>query len=143
MTTVIPIVALTSAAFMSGVLWLVQIVHYPLLGEVSDAAIREISSRHQKLITRVVGPIMVIEAVSSLFVLVLHPNQGLYLVFAAMALLVVAILVTMLQAIPLHSQIAKGNSHLIPRLIRINWARTTAWSLRIPLGILIVHKAFP
>ena len=42
-------------AFMAGVLWLVQIVHYPLLGAVSGNEATDIAIRHQTLITRSLG----------------------------------------------------------------------------------------
>ena len=133
--------ALTTAAFMAGVLWLVQIVHYPLLGAVSDDEVTDIALRHQTLISRVVGPVMILEALSSGLILVAGPADSKIAGFIGLALLSVAIVVTVFRAVPLHARIARGQSHVIPDLIRINWIRTVAWTLRIPIGALVVHQS--
>ena len=140
MIPVLALIALTTAAFMAGVLWVIQIVHYPLLGEVPDASVARVALRHQRLITRVVGPTMVIEAVSSLLVLLLVPQSLFFMALMSFSFLLLAVGVTVFQAVPLHSRIAHGTSRLIPRLIHINWTRTVAWSLRIPCGALIVYQ---
>ena len=75
MTPLLALVALAAASFMAGVLWVIQIVHYPLLGEVPDASIARVALRHQSLITRVVGPIMIVEVISSLLLLVIVPQN--------------------------------------------------------------------
>ena len=140
MMPLLALVALAAASFMAGVLWVIQIVHYPLLGEVPDASIARVALRHQSLITRVVGPTMIVEVISSLLLLVIVPQNLFFVAFVPFILLLIAVGVTIFQAVPLHSRIAQGMSHLIPRLIQINWARTIAWSLRIPCGALIVYQ---
>jgi uncharacterized membrane protein len=84
---VLALIALTTASFMAGVLWVIQIVHYPLLGEVPDASVARVALRHQRLITRVVGPTMVIEAVSSLLVLLLVPQSLFFMALMAFSFL--------------------------------------------------------
>ncbi|MFL2986997.1 MAG: hypothetical protein ACJZ57_07125 [Candidatus Poriferisodalaceae bacterium] len=140
MSPLVALVALATASFMAGVLWVIQIVHYPLLDEVPDSSIERVALRHQRLITRVVGPTMIVEAISSLWILLLVPESLFYLALASFTLLLIAVGVTIFQAVPLHSRIAQGTSHLIPRLIQINWPRTVAWSLRIPCGALLVYQ---
>ena len=139
MESLIALVSVTSAAFMAGVLWIIQVVHYPLLGEVPVKSIIEISRRHQNLIIRVVGPVMVIEAASSAATLLVVPS-ALPIAFINLFFLAVAVYVTMFHAVPLHAKIGRGNSELIPGLIKVNWIRTAAWSIRIPLGVLLVTQ---
>ena len=140
MESLIALVSVTSAAFMAGGLWIIQVVHYPLLGEVPVKSIIEISRRHQNLIIRVVGPVMVIEAASSAATLLVVPSSALPIAFINLFFLAVAVYVTMFHAVPLHAKIGRGNSELIPGLIKVNWIRTAAWSIRIPLGVLLVTQ---
>ena len=140
MTPLLALIALAAASFMAGVLWVIQIVHYPLLGAVPDASIARVALRHQSLITRVVGPTMTVEVISSLLLLLIVPQSLSIMALVPFVLLLIAVGVTIFQAVPLHSRIAQGMSHLIPRLIQINWARTITWSLRIPCGALIVYQ---
>ena len=76
MTSSLALIALATAAFMAGVLWVIQVVHYPLLEEVADDSITRIATKHQGLITWVVAPIMVIEATSSFLLLLQWPTEA-------------------------------------------------------------------
>ncbi|MDE0846911.1 MAG: hypothetical protein ACJ05G_10535 [Actinomycetota bacterium] len=140
MESLIVLASVTSAAFMAGVLWIIQVVHYPLLREVPVKSIVEISHRHQSLIIRVVGPVMVIEAASSALAFLVVPSDALPIAFISFCFLAVAVSVTLFQAVPLHAKIGRGESELIPKLIKVNWIRTAAWSIRIPLGALLVNQ---
>ena len=140
MEPLLSLTALAGAAFMAGVLWLVQIVHYPLLGAVSGDEATSIAVRHQTLISRVVGPAMVSEAVATGMILLVGPADSKMVGFIGFALLCVALAVTVFRAVPLHVRIAQGQSQLIPELIRINWTRTVAWTLRIPVGAVAAHQ---
>ena len=133
-------VAVTSAAFMAGLLWVIQVVHYPLLREVQVESIIEISQRHQNLITKVVGPAMVIEAASSAAALLVVSSNVMPIALLNFFFLAVAVYVTIFHAVPLHAKIGRGESELIPGLIKVNWIRTAAWSMRIPLGVLLVAQ---
>ena len=155
MESLIALTALATAAFMAGVLWLVQIVHYPLLGAdsgrfeptypllgaVPNEDVQTIALRHQTLITRVVGPAMIVEAAASAMLLFVGPMTSRSLSIVGFLLLGIAVAVTIFQAVPLHARIAQGKAYLIPQLIRINWTRTIAWTLRIPVGALVVHQS--
>ena len=141
MESLIALTALATAAFMAGVLWLVQIVHYPLLGAVPNEDIQTIALRHQTLITRVVGPAMIIEAAASAMLIFVGPTTSRSLSIVGFLLLGIAVAVTVFKADPLHARIAQGKAYLIPQLIRINWTRTIAWTLRIPVGALVVHQS--
>ena len=46
---------------MTGLIWFVQIVHYPLFLRVGADAFRTFSAEHQRRTTRVVAPLMLLE----------------------------------------------------------------------------------
>ena len=140
MTSSLALITLAAASFMAGALWVIQVVHYPLLGEVADDSITRVATKHQGLITWVVGPVMVIEASSSLLLLFRWPTEVIVPSLIAFGLLATAVSVTVFQAVPLHSKIAAGQVDLIPKLVRINWTRTVAWTLRIPFGTIVAYQ---
>jgi hypothetical protein len=63
----------SSTFYMVGLIWFVQIVHYPLLANVERASFVKYEKRHTSLTTWVVGPPMSIEGVTALLLIWLHP----------------------------------------------------------------------
>ena len=51
--------------FMTGLIWFVQIVHYPLFAKVGALAFKEYEHDHQRKTTWVVAPVMLIEAAAA------------------------------------------------------------------------------
>jgi hypothetical protein len=68
------IAQLVGSAGMFGVIWVIQLVHYPLMRKVPTAAFGEFEAEHQRRITYVVGPLMALEGVSVLAVFFLRPS---------------------------------------------------------------------
>src|SRR4051794_35751848 len=66
---------LASTLFMTGLIWFVQVVHYPLFAEVDPAGFRRYHAAHTRATTRVVLIPMILELLSSA-VLVLGPAPG-------------------------------------------------------------------
>jgi hypothetical protein len=73
--TLILIVNVLSTAYMVGVIWMVQLVHYPLFAGVGLGNFIEYQKRHQTLMAFVVGPPMLLEASSSV-ALAWYPPPG-------------------------------------------------------------------
>ena len=46
---------------MTGLIWLIQCVHYPLFAQVGAEAFQEYHARHTQWITPIVGPLMLVE----------------------------------------------------------------------------------
>ena len=59
---------------MVGVIWFVQIVHYPLMARVSRGEFAAYASEHQRRTTFVVAPAMLIEAVTASVILAMPPR---------------------------------------------------------------------
>ncbi len=122
---------------MIGLIWLIQIVHYPMLALFSESSPGAAAATHSRLITPVVGPLMATEGVTAL-VLLASPPDGVnwLLLLVAAGLLGVALLSTVLFSVPQHAALAKGHDpNAAARLIRTNWIRTVAWTAR---GLLLV-----
>ncbi len=121
-----------STLVMVGVIWFVQIVHYPLFGQVGADVFTRYEMHHTRLTTYVVAPAMLLEATTGLWLLWQRPMgvSPLY-VWAGMGLLAMTWLSTFLVQVPLHNQLTQGFDGLIHhKLVTSNWLRTIAWSGR-------------
>lgn len=117
---------------MTGVIWFVQLVHYPLFGEVGRQGFGRYAARHARLTTPVVAPPMLLELISAI-ALALRPPSVVAPAEAWLGLaLVIAIwLSTAALQIPAHSALQQGfNAPAHRRLVASNWLRTAGWSLR-------------
>ncbi|NCX06116.1 MAG: hypothetical protein EBW68_10110 [Actinobacteria bacterium] len=66
MDDVVLTVHLVSACIMVGVIWFVQLVHYPLLAVVPVESAKQVAEKHQRWTGIVVGPPMAVEGVATL-----------------------------------------------------------------------------
>ena len=127
------LVASTVAAWgMVGLIWMVQIVHYPMLVHYSAAVPGTAARDHANRISFVVGPLMAVEGVTALMLLGWRPDAiGWFSAWLAAALLGVALLSTVLVQVPLHTRLGQGHdADAAARLLRTNWVRTVAWTGR-------------
>ena len=57
-----------TACAMTGLIWFVQVVHYPLMADVDAQAFATYHREHSRLTTLVVGPLMLIEAGAAMWI---------------------------------------------------------------------------
>jgi hypothetical protein len=128
---------LVGSVGMFGVIWVIQLVQYPLMKMVPTEAFRTFEAEHQRRITYVVGPLMAFEGFSVLAVFFLRPEcLSFAIVLAGGIVEAVAIGTTAFVSAPMHGRMAaSGNPDLLDRLIATNWIRTAAWTLRAALAI--------
>ena len=65
---------ITATLYMTGLIWFVQIVHYPLFSRVGNAEFPAYEQRHTVLTTWVVGPPMLVEGITALILIWLRPG---------------------------------------------------------------------
>jgi uncharacterized membrane protein len=130
--------------FMAGLIWFVQLVHYPLMGEVGDAGWRRYERLHQQRTTWIVGPAMLVEAVSAGW-LVVHgmgaetPGADLMIALIGGGLLLIIWISTFALQVPAHRRLERGfDAGAHARLMRTNWIRTACWSARALLAALLL-----
>jgi len=121
---------------MVGLIWLIQVVHYPLFGHVGEEAFPVYASEHQRLITYVVLPLMFAELITALWLWFERPvaiTNGMVLAGIVLAVLIWAS--TFLIQVPQHGALlSKFDPEIHRKLVAGNWIRTIAWSLR---GLLV------
>ena len=117
---------------MLGAIWIVQIVHYPLFAGVGEAGWAAYEASHQSRITLVVGPLMVLELATAVWLVFDRPEAlPAWSVVLGAALVGVIWASTALVQVPLHSALGgafDGDAHA--RLVATNWIRTLAWTAR-------------
>ena len=123
---------LLATCFMTGLIWFVQVVHYPLFARVGADGFTAYSEAHQRLTTLVVGPAMLIEAVTAAILVFMRPaGVSPALLWSGLALLGAIWLSTAFLQVPLHGRLASGfSAEACDALVSTNWIRTVAWSLR-------------
>lgn len=136
---------LASAWAMAGVIWVIQVVHYPAFDAIErgpdDSAWVAYGERHRASISFVVGPFMAIEGATGIWIVISPPGDvSRVLPLVALALMGVAYGVTAFVSVPHHERLARCfDADALLSLIRTNWWRTAAWTLRgVVLGVLMV-----
>lgn len=129
-----PVLLLHAAStfFMAGIIWFVQIVHYPLFNRVGAGTFPTYQRDHSRLTTLVVVAPMLLELGTGIWIAV-HPPAplGQPLPLLGLGLLLVVWLSTFALQVPAHGALSRGyREDPYRRLTRSNWIRTAAWSLR-------------
>lgn len=112
-----------------GLIWTVQLVIYPLYSQIGPDAFRSYHARYMMRIGFVVAPLMFVELGTAVLLIYLGERSPWFL----MSLLLLALiwLSTWRVQIPLHTRLEHGfDSTAQEKLVRSNWLRTAAWSLR-------------
>jgi len=134
--------------FMAGVIWIVQVVHYPLFANVGVGGYTDYQRLHMRKITWVVLPAMLLELLTA-GLLFLPSFVGLeeisnfgnahILLVINVVLLVFIWLSTALLQVPLHTKLTDQFSKSVhTRLVKTNWIRTILWTLRVLLLFYLV-----
>jgi hypothetical protein len=131
---------LAATLFMVGVIWFVQVVHYPLFSRVGPEKFSLYSEAHSRLTTYVVGPPMLVEAATALLLVFWRPDGvSLAAALIGLSLLAVVWLSTALLQVPRHTALGSGfDRRAWSGLVLSNWVRTVAWSAR---GVLVLWMA--
>ena len=128
---------------MTGVIWFVQVVHYPLFGGVGADRWIGYAAAHGRLTTLVVAPLMLVELATAVL-LVLRPpaDVGRWAAVLGLALVLVIWASTALLQVPAHGRLGAGFDADVHRgLVAGNWIRTLAWTARSALVLGMVGRA--
>ncbi len=130
---------------MVGVIWMVQIVHYPLFNLVGGETYIAYQSSHMARITWIVLPAMGVELVTAAWI-AWQPPFGLpgWMTGTGLGLVLLIWTSTALAQAPIHAQLTQGfDAGLHDRLVATNWVRTIAWTLRAGLVLWMLATLLP
>lgn len=124
------------AAYLTGVIWVVQVVTYPALALVGKSEFARYHAAHTRGMGWVVGAPMVLElGLAGWLAWAAYPAWGAARAGGQLGLVLVVWLATFLVAVPFHNRLAAQGYHYIALdgLARTNWLRTLAWTARTVL----------
>ena len=117
---------LISSVYMCGVIWVIQLIHYPSFANIVPDQFLQFHSQHTMAMGYLVGPVMVIELAAGAWLL-MHKTD----VFSVTHFICVIALwaLTFFVSVPLHNKLALGHDlQIIKSLIHTNWPRTILWT---------------
>ena len=123
-----------SAFLLTGVIWTIQLVHYPSFHFIDKLSFTNFHNFHERRISIIVMPLMLIELITSI---ALYIHNMWSIVFTLNLLVVVLIWCsTFFVQVPIHSILSqKKDKDLTEKLVNTNWIRTFLWSMRMLLII--------
>ncbi len=136
-------VNLVSTSIMVGVIWTIQIVHYPFFHRADKNDFGQHMDFHRGRISYIVVPVMLVELVSAIGLVVFY-SEFQYEFIAGLIFLILIWISTVVIQVPSHSRLANGyNQNEAGKLVRRNWIRTIFWSLRLAILLYILsHSSF-
>jgi len=123
------------AIFLCGIIWFVQVVHYPLFRRIGDFEFPDYHRRHMTSTGSLVGSAMVGEISTAIALVVLEPGiLSLWQFASSLGLLALIWISTFFVQVPLHRKIhIEPTPSLLRQLVKTNWVRTIGWSGRAVL----------
>jgi hypothetical protein len=128
---------LAATGMMVGIIWFVQMVHYPLFARAGVHGFGWYASAHVRWTGWVVAPPMLVEAVTGMLRLRWLP-AGIppLAAWAGLGGVILLWASTFMVQVPYHTALARGwNPSIHRRLMATNWIRTLLWTAR---GVLLL-----
>ena len=131
-----------STWFMTGLIWFVQIVHYPLFDGVGVDQFQLYADRHRCLTTMVVAPPMLMEIFSSVALVSVWNRAHLWLLWLNLGFVIVIWISTALCSIPCHEKLCTSGyvTETHHWLVFSNWLRTAMWTCRAVVLAYIIYS---
>ena len=127
------ILHLIATSVMVGVIWVIQLVHYPSFHFVELKQYTTFQRFHMARISYVVIPAMLTE-LFTLILIVISMDQIDTLIVASAILLIFIWLMTAVFFSGVHQKLTLGyDQTVVDKLVKLNWGRTLLWTLRLLL----------
>jgi hypothetical protein len=122
---------------LTGLIWMVQVVHYPLFATVGPVGFPRFHARHSRLISLVVVPLMLMELAAAIAWL-WSPSPS-PLAWVGLGLLVMIWISTFALQVPQHRILSREfQEGACSRLVATNWVRTVGWTMRAVLLLVVL-----
>lgn len=131
MGTVAAVAHATSTLVLVGLIWTIQVVHYPLFVHVDAEVFPLFEAAHSRRITAVIAVPWAVQGLSTALLLLVPPaGVPRWLVLTTAALALIPVVVTLVWSVPAHTVLAGGfDPAAHARLVTTNWLRTAALTL--------------
>ncbi len=131
---------LVSSLIMVGLIWVIQLVHYPSFHFINEGRFSKFESFHAKRISLIVVPVMVIELISAFLLLVTNTRALSQILYINMGIVLCLWLYTFFVSARIHQSLSYGyKKDQVILLVKSNWLRTILWTLKIPLLLPLIN----
>ena len=121
-----------------GLIWTIQIVHYPLFEYISKENFAIYHSKHSQLISILVIPLMCSELLILSYLL--KDSQHYPTIYYQFFCVVIIWCSTFFLQVPLHNSLGiSWDPNTVKKLVQTNWIRTFFWTLK---GFFIIWSFF-
>ena len=130
------VIQLLATSFMTGLIWFVQVVHYPLMEGWPHDDFGSWEAAHREHTGPVVIPPMLIEGVVAVWLL-MHRPRGVNPFLPVLGIIALMGIwgSTFFLQVPCHLQLSTGwDAQTHHFLVTSNWIRTILWSFRMALS---------
>ena len=144
-TDTMPTILVLLHAFVTlalvGLIWTIQVVHYPLFALVGTTEFQRYEREHATRMTWLVAPLMLLElGIAIALVVARPPKVAPWLTWSGLGLVALVWIITFGVSMPCHQRLSGGfDVAAHRRLVATNWLRTGAWTVRGFLAIAIVR----
>ena len=134
------ILHLVSTSIMVGVIWIIQLVHYPTFLFIDKQKYMKFQEFHMSRVSYIVMPTMIAELFSGIYIL-FYNNVLMVNTFFLLASFYLFLnwVITALVFVKIHNGLLiKYEKNIILLLVKLNWLRTILWSLRLVFLTIII-----
>ena len=129
-------------SIMTGVIWVIQIVHYPSFHFIEKELYTAFQKFHMNKISIIVIPIMLAELITGMMLFLDKSSKSPFLIIS-FVILVLIWLITGVFFSKAHKELMTGYQELVVnQLVVMNWIRTLLWTLRLLLLTCFVYLHF-
>ena len=129
-------------SIMTGVIWVIQIVHYPSFHFIEKELYTAFQKFHMNKISIIVIPIMLAELITGMMLFLDKSSKSPFLIIS-FVILVLIWLITGVFFTKAHNELMTGYQELVVnQLVVMNWIRTLLWTLRLLLLTYFVYLHF-
>lgn len=133
------ILNVASTLFLCGLIWVIQLLHYPFFHRLDRENFALHQQAHKAQISYIVVPVMLIELASSIWLALQESSYQIEFIIGAVLVLMIWTSTFFIQ-VPLHGKISTGyNKTTVDRLVTTNRIRTVLWSLKSLIILYILY----
>jgi len=128
---------LTSTSIMVGVIWVIQLVHYPSFKYVNESDYIIFQKYHMSNISYIVFPVMFTELTTA--ILIFFSGEKSFFFMLSLICLFLIWVITGVLFTKFHNILQKGKDlKMIEKMIKANWMRTLLWTLRLIMIFFVI-----
>lgn len=128
---------------LSGFIWTIQVLHYPLFAQVGTEGFAAYEAAHSQRVTWLIVVPWAAQGIATA-VLLLAPPDGVpaWLPWLGAVFALATVVVTVAVSVPQHGVLADGFDATAHRVLtQTNWWRTAAWTGHAVVSLLVLDRA--